>query len=229
MNTLDEPASVSDSLAEFRRAFGLVPGAPVPPPLSPDEERALTAELKRRSRLERFLGICPEEFRQRIDPARLAAPAAWAEADAWTGTAPGLWLWSHGTGRGKTRMLWRKFGQLHVERGFGVLRLTGAHLAEEYHDAHARARTADFYTQFRRLDAVFLDDLDKLALPDPDAPRDAHAALVNGRMVRELFDEFYAHRIPVLVTANEPIAYFAERLGPSAERRLREVCREIEF
>lgn len=230
MNT---PAATSSPfagfLAEFRELAGLDPAAPIPPPRTAEEERALVAEQIRRERLERFRHLCPEEFRQRIELALIANPAAWAAADRWAGAAPGLWLWSHATGRGKTRMLWRKFGQLHVERGLAVVRLTGAHLAEEYHDACQRARTSQFYAQFRAIGAVFLDDLDKLALPDPRAERDSHAALVNGRMVRELFDEFYAHRIPVLVTANEPIAYFAARLGPSAERRMREVCHEIEF
>lgn len=223
------PSPIAEHLAEFRRVVGIEQDVPLPPRRTEAEDRALIAESLRRDRLDRFLRLCPEEFRQRIDPALIPAPAAWAEADRWVGTAPGLWLWSHATGRGKTRMLWRKFGQLHVERGFGVVRLTGAHLAEEYHDAASRARTADFYSQFRRIGTVFLDDLDKLALPDPASERDSQQALANGRMVREVFDQFYAHRTPVLVTSNEPIEFFAARLGASAERRMREVCREIEF
>ena len=48
-------------------------------------------------------------------------------------------------------------------------------------------------------------------------------------MLRELFNRFYENKTVVLVTANESITWFAARIGASAERRMREVCNEIEF
>ena len=61
-------------------------------------------------------------------------------------------------------MLWRKFGQMHVECGKAVLRVTGHNLAENYHDSHNRNRSGQFYAELGAFQIVMLDDLDKMAL-----------------------------------------------------------------
>jgi hypothetical protein len=222
-----------DFLDVLRREWGLPPrdpNAPVAAPMSEEEAAAHTRRLIREQRREAFRRFCPEEFRQKIDRTKIPNVAAWDEADAWSGGCPGLWLWSHETGEAKTRMLWRKFGQLHAEQGKTVLRVTGLNLAEEYHDCYKRNCTAQFYRHMCGVQVVMLDDLDKMPLQRRDqgyAERDN--AVQNGRMLRELFDTFYEERTPVLVTANEPIAWFADILGPSTERRMRAVCREVAF
>ncbi len=48
-------------------------------------------------------------------------------------------------------------------------------------------------------------------------------------MLRELFDTFYEDHTRVVVMANQPIAWFAQRIGESAERRMRAVCVEVNF
>ena len=225
MSHTTDPQPLGDFVAEWRR-LGLIPDGPPTAPATPID----TAAYIRERRLERFKEICPPEFLQAIDRTKIANVAAWDEADAWPGTHPGIWLWSNDTGEAKTRMLWRKFGQLHVDHGKSVMRTTGLHLAEDYRDCIHRAATTAFYGRFGRIDVVMLDDLDKIPLPQMGQGfRASEEADRNGRMLRELFDGFYEDHTPVLVTANEPIAWFGARLGPSGERRMREVCKEIEF
>lgn len=213
-------------LTEWRK-LGILPpeGTPTTPaaPLDP-------AELVRQQRLERWRSICPVEFQKKIDPSLIPNQTAWNDADSWDGSFPGLWLWSHDTGHAKTRMLWRKFGQLHVRRGLVVGRITGLNLSEEYHDAYHKNRTGEFYARCSKLQCLMLDDLDKMVLPREDAGyAETDNGARNARMLRELFDRCYENHTPVLVTANEPISFFSERCGESTERRMRAVCREIQL
>lgn len=187
-------------------------------------------EMVRNQRMQRFREFCPEEFQKKIVRELIPNVAAWDKADLWTGGHPGVWLWSHDTGEAKSRMLWRKFGQLHVDNGKTVCRVTGANLAEEYHDAFNKSRTGQFYRDLTGFEVVMLDDLDKMPLPRQGVGFAEHdQAERNARMLRELFDRFYESHTPVLVTSNEGIAWFGQRIGPSAERRMRECCTEIEF
>lgn len=182
-----------------------------PPPF--DIGAYLTAQ-----RLARFKELCPAEFRKPIDRALVANPAAWDEADAWNGAHPGLWLWSHETGRGKSRMAWRQFGRGHVRHGKFTIKASGQSLCEDYFAAHMDGEPRAFYKRVLRADLLIIDDLDKAEWNER-----------NKRTVRELFDELYAHQKAVIVTANEPIAWFADVIGPSCVRRMAEVCREINF
>jgi hypothetical protein len=217
-------------LAEFARLWreaGYLPpeGTPVRP-----AEPFDAAAYVRQQRLARFKEHCPVEFQQKIDLAKVENLVAWNEADAWQGSHPGLWLWSYGTGKAKSRMLWRKFGHLHVRQAKTVLRVTGFNLAEEYHDKLNSNRTFAFYQRLQAVDVVMLDDLDKMKLPEEtDGFHEKEVSARNARMLREVFDRFYEQHTPVLVTSNEPIAWFEERIGPSGGRRMREVCKEIDF
>jgi Cdc6-like AAA superfamily ATPase len=170
-----------------------------------------------------FKQVCPREFQQKIDRSKIGNLAAWDLADTWTGSHPGIWIWSHDTGEAKSRMLWRKFGELHVNHGKTVMRITGLNLSEAYHDAFFKNHTSEFYGRFGKINVIMLDDLDKMALNDSDGGQR------NARMLRELFDRFYEQHKPVMVTSNENIAWFEERAGPSAGRRMKETCKEIEF
>lgn len=219
----DEPKTMGSLADEFRKLWGLE-STPVVA-----KEFDLTAYV-RDQRKQTFLSFCPEEFAQKIDRSKIPNLAAWDEADKWNGEFPGVWLWSNETGEAKTRMLWRKFGLLHVEKGMTVQRTTGLNLAEEYHDFHKKNCTAMFYRHMSGCQVVMLDDLDKMALPcEGMGFTEREEAARNGRMLRELFDTFYEEHTRVLVTANEPIKWFSDRIGPSAERRMRAVCREIAF
>ena len=193
----------------------------------PFDDDAATRALVRAQRLDTFRCFCPAEFLKAIDETKIRDMAAWGRADIWDGRFPGVWLWSADTGEAKTRMLWRQFGRLHVDQGRMVCRVTGLNLAEAYGEAYFENKTTAFYKRFEKFDVWMLDDLDKMKLPDGhhyDSTGDR-----NGRMLREVFDKFYEAHKPVLVTANEPIDWFQERLGKSTARRMREVCTEIEF
>lgn len=226
----DEEKDLEPIGASFRREWqrlGLLPpdGTPIPAclPLDP-------AQIVREQRMARFRDFCPPRFQEKIDRALIPNLPAWDDADKWTGSHPGVWLWSHDTGEAKSRMLWRKFGQLHVERGLVVARITGANLAEDYHDAFNKSRTAGFYSSLEGFDILMLDDLDKMTLPKQGQGfAEADDAARNARMIREVFDRFYEQKASVLVTANESIAWFGQCIGPSTERRMRETCREIAF
>lgn len=216
------PVSFLDALRQQWVDAGLMSAeqAPAQPtPLTPEQEEARVREYIRQQRMEAFRSQCPEEFRKKIDRTLIPNLVAWDKADAWQGAFPGVWLWSHATGKAKTRMLWRQFGRLHVERGKAVLKITGQALAEEYFGYHMAGEPRAFYAWVRRYDVVMLDDLDKIDLDDRRAPR----------MCRELFDELYAWHKPVLVTANEPISHFQKRIGDSTARRMSSVCVEIPF
>ncbi len=215
----------ADIVAQWREA-GFLPAQDVPR----EPVRFDATAYVRQQRLERFKEFCPAEFREKIDRTRIPNLAAWDEADVWRGDHPGLFIWSHDTGLAKSRMLWRKFGQLHVEHGKTVVRVTGLNLSEEYHDAYHHNKTSEFYSGLMRFGVVMLDDLDKMPLPELRQGFAQHAnADRNARMLREIFDRFYQHHTPVLVTANEPMTWFEERIGASGGRRMREVCREIAF
>lgn len=221
----EPPVAMAALMPDYRKIWG-TPDKPAEP--SPPFD---LAAYIRRQRVETFKRLCPLEFQAPIKREKLTKPDAWDEADLWNGSYPGLWLWGNDTGDAKTRMLWRQFGRLHVERACTVMRSRGLTLAEEYHDAVQRAVSATYYRDLFRVNVVMLDDVDKMELPDPEHRgfRAQEAGDRNGRMLRELFDHFYEQHTPVLVTSNESIAWFAERLGPSTERRMREVCREVAF
>ena len=216
-----EPLSFVDALRRDWLAAGLITAEPRQPaiPLTQEQEAERVRLYVRTQRMEAFKTSCPAEFRAKIDRARIPNLDAWDRADAWTGSHPGIWLWSHETGHAKSRMLWRQFGRLHVERGKAVLKISGQALAEQYFGYHMSGNPRAFYHWVMAYDVVMLDDLDKIDLDDKRAPR----------MCRELFDEFYAHQKPVLVTANEPIAHFQKRVGESTSRRMSEVCAEVKF
>lgn len=212
--------------AEWQR-LGLIPADDAPKIEAPEPD---IAAIVRDQRMTRFKEFCPKQYRVPIDRDKIRNLAAWDKADEWNGSHPGCWLWSHDTGEAKTRMLWRKFGQLHVQQGRVVCRVTGAALAEEYHDAFQKSRTSAFYAELTKYDILMLDDLDKMPLPrDGIGYAEVDQAERNARMLREVFDKLYENLTPVLVTANEPIAWFGARVGPSTDRRMREVCAEIEF
>lgn len=231
MSANADPKSMESLGDEIRRLWGLPPRPidQVPRVWSEEEEMERVQKLVRDQRMESFKRFCPVHFLEAIDRSKIPNLAAWDEADAWSGGWPGVWLWSHDTGEAKTRMLWRKFGQLHVERGRSVVRVTGLNVAEDYAQAYREGRTTEFYGRFARMGCVMMDDLDKMELPDPNRSDAQDRAARNARMLRELFDDFYERHQPVLVTANEPIAWFSERIGKSGERRMLEVCREVAF
>ncbi|MBS0229479.1 MAG: ATP-binding protein [Proteobacteria bacterium] len=215
----DMPKTIAELTAEWRSA-GLLPDpATAPPPPTQEELDQRTREIVRAQRLARFAEVCPRQFRARIQRELLPNLEAWDKADAWDGTSPGLWLWSHETGRGKTRMAWRHYGRQHVERGRNVIKASGQALAEEYFRYHMDGEPRGFYRWLHHGQVLVLDDLDKV---DYEEPRYA-------RMMRELWDEIYAHQWPVLVTANEPISYFRDILGASCVRRMTEATREVQF
>jgi chromosomal replication initiation ATPase DnaA len=220
----DEPEKLSFSIDDIRRQWieaGIMPAepAPEPIPLTQSEEEARVRQLVRTQRMDAFKSNCPDEFMHKIDRTLLPNLEAWDKADAWAGTFPGIWLWSHCTGKGKTRMLYRQFGRLHVEQGKAVIKISGQALAEEYFAYHMKGEPRSFYSWMNRYDVVMIDDIDKIDLEDRRAPR----------MCRELFDEFYSKHKSVLVTANEPIEHFQKRIGDSTSRRMHAVCEEISF
>jgi hypothetical protein len=208
------------------REAGIIGDAP---PSQPKEFNV--AEYIHQQRVNKWREYCPEEFRKKIDRSLIKHLPAWDEADKWEGSFPGLWLWSHETGEGKTRMLWRKYGQFHVRQGRIVVRISGLGLAEMYHDYFNKSATSAFYREFNHKGGiVMLDDLDKMSLPGTDqgfSEQDQSAR--NARMLRELFDKFYEHHTPVLVTANEDVDWFEQRIGPSGARRMRETTKAIHF
>lgn len=222
---IDDKPKAPLSMEEIRKLWidaGLITAnaAPAPEaPKTPDEEAASVRAYIRQQRLDAFRSQCPDEFRKAINRDLIPNHAAWDKADVWTGTFPGIWLWSHKSGMAKTRMLWRQFGRLHVDHGKTVLKITGQALAEEYFRYHMDGEPRAFYGWVTRYDVVMLDDLDKIDLEDRRAPR----------MCRELFDELYSRHKPLLVTANEPIAHFQKRIGDSTGRRMSSLCVEIPF
>lgn len=183
----------------------------------------VTRKILEKQRLERFLATCPAEFRKPINRALIANLSAWDRADLWSGEFPGVWIWSAETGRCKTRMLWRKFGQLHVKHGKTILKSSAQNLCEEYFSFHMDGDPRAFYRWVLKHDVVMIDDADKIDV------RDQAKDVRSGRMFRELFDELYANNRPTLVTANKRIDHFEKTLGESAARRMRAVCVEIEF
>lgn len=215
---MTEPKTIAELTAEWRAA-GLLPEPGAVPCQTESEIEERTRQIRRTQRLARFSELCPAQFRKRIDRSLLPNLSAWDQADGWDGTFPGLWLWSHATGRGKTRMAWRLYGRHHVDRGKSIIKATGQALAEEYFGYHMDGDPRGFYRWLHRGEILVIDDLDKV---DYDDRR-------YGRMIRELFDEIYSHQWPVIVTANEPIEHFGAVLGASAVRRMRESTREIAF
>lgn len=215
---MTEVKTIAELTAQWRAA-GLLPepGAVAPP--TEEEQDARTRQVIRAQRLARFTELCPAQFRKRIDRTLLPNLEAWDAADTWDGAYPGLWLWSHTTGRGKTRMAWRLYGRHHVDRGRSVIKASGQALAEEYFGYHMDGDPRGFYRWLHHGQILVIDDLDKVDYEDRRY----------GRMIRELFDEIYARQWPVIVTANEPIDYFTSVLGASAVRRMREATREIAF
>jgi len=216
---MTEESNIFQQIKQEWIEAGLIEDGPPPAPRTEEQERELIRAQLRAQRLTRFKETCPAEFRRKIDLSLVPNLQAWEEADLWQGTYPGLWLWSHESGRGKTRMLWRKFGYLHCDLGKSVLKLTGQALAEEYFRYHMDGNPRGFYGFLSRFDVIMLDDFDKIDLSDRRAPR----------MAREIFDEFYSRRQVILVTANESANFFEKRVGLSMGRRIREVVTEIKF
>ncbi len=208
-----EPSTFAGLRALWIKEGIFDPNAPKAEPKPFDYAASLRAQ-----RMEKFVALCPDEFRQKIDRSKLPNLAAWDEADAWTLQVPGLWLWSHETGKGKSRMAWRLFGRAHVEFGKYVLKCSGQSLCEEYFECYMDGDPRAFYRRILRADLLIIDDIDKAEVTER-----------NRRAIRELWDELYANRKAVVVTSNEPVEFFRAQFGESCVRRMREVCREIHF
>ena len=172
------------------------------------------------ARLKDFKARCPLEFRSNIERAKITSINAWDIADKWKpGEHPGLWLWSHETGRCKTRMAWRKIGQAIVWYGLRYVITSGTGLADLCYENFRDGEPSEFVRRFKGLGFVVIDDVDKFPFNDEK----------HGRAFRELFDMFYANHVSVLVTSNEPISFVDSKLGESCGRRIHEVCGEIKF
>lgn len=208
-----EPSPFAAMREAWIKAGVIDPNAPTPAAQPLD-----TAAVVRESRMNRFREVCPAEFRKNIDRAMLPNLAAWDEADAWSMSSPGIFLWSHASGKGKSRMAWRIFGRAHVELGKHVLKCSGQSLVEDYFECHMDGEPRNFYRRMLAPEILIIDDFDKAEFSER-----------NRRAIRELWDELYANRKAVVVTSNEPIEWFIKPLGESCVRRMREVCREIAF
>lgn len=215
-----DPAPLSDFTAALREQWGLTGPAT---PLTDEQIEQQTQQAIAAQRMAAWQERCPPEFQKGINRSKIPNVAAWDAADKWEATFPGLWLWSHGTGRCKSRMLWRQFGRLHVKRGRSVAYWSGKILGDAYKDAYFSSRTERFFRDVCFPAVVMIDDLDKLDLRQTENGADTP------RMLREVFNHLYEANKPTLVTSNEPISYFEEKLGASCARRMREVCKEIEF
>lgn len=205
------------AIAQLWQTAGIIPTA-APQERAAFDEEAFTREAVRRQRIEFFRTHCAPEFQKTIDRALIKNPSAWDLADKWDESS-GLFIWSHESGRGKTRMAERLRWRAYVNRGKENRCLTGQELGERYFHAHMEGDPRAFYRWLLHYDFLVLDDIDKVNLSDPRSPR----------VLRELFDELYRTKKPVIVTSNEPIDYFAKTVGESCARRMREVCREIQF
>lgn len=228
----DDPKKLEPYLEELRKLWGCAEITHKPDRNSNDEEaeRQRILAMVRSQRHERFKEFCPVEFLQKIDESKIPNIAAWRAADSWTGCHPGLWLWSADTGEAKTRMLWRKYGQFHVDQGKTVLRISGVNLSEAYSEAYFNSTTDRFYARFAKMNVVMLDDLDKIPLVEAmQSFKEKEIAERNVRMLHQLFNHFYEWHKPLLVTANQPIQWFQDRIGESGARRIRAVVKEIDF
>ena len=170
-------------------------------------------------RLARFRQLCPPEFMSKIDRSLLKNPQAFDQVAAWAGAFKGI-IATGNTGTAKSRAAWSAIGRLYVKEGrtfawFPVKRLITEFVRYESKDA-----ADEFFRQYSKFNALFVDDLDKF-----NASFESE-----GAALFSFYDWAYRNHIAVLTTTNKPRAWWANLMGdPFARRLFDDAHSEVQF
>lgn len=160
-------------------------------------------------RMDAFRELCPEEFCQKPDRARLPDATAFDQVAQWNGGFPGP-LATGATERAKTRAAWSALGRLHVKEGksfawFPVKRLITEFLRYESKDA-----ADQFWRYYGNYDLLFVDDVDKI-----NWSFDSESAALF-----QFYDWVYRERRPCITTTNRGQQWWTEKMTEAFARRL---------
>lgn len=170
-------------------------------------------------RMARFRQLCPPEYMQKVDRAKLQDPEAYDKATAWDGSFRGpLLCGKHGTR--KTGAAWSCLGRLFVKGGHEFAWWPVKKLVADIEEYEAANCAEAFWRRFSRIPVLMVDDLDKINWSF-DSQK---AALFS------FYDWLYRDHRPCLTTTNNNRAWWTERMGEAFARRLFEGAHHpIEF
>ena len=198
MNEEPQPQPMSDFAVMMREAVQHLPEhVVIPYDMTPEGQR-----------LTRFRIVCPPEFMRKIDRSQLNTPEAFDRVAKWDGTAPGPLAFGP-TGCGKTRAAWSALGRLCVREGKSISFYTTKRLTEVYFEHHMKGDPTWLWRQLASLNAILIDDLDKMELNDR-----------NATMLFEFYDWVYREHRPVITTTNRDRDWWSGKMGTAFCRRL---------
>lgn len=177
------------------------------------EERAererRRAESGKAERLARFRRVCPEEFRQKINPKLLINRAAFERVAAWDGKFPGP-IATGPTGTAKTRAAWSALGRLCVGEQRNFVWFPVKRLITEFIRYESKDLADEFWRNNRGYHALFVDDIDKI-----NAQFESELAALF-----QFYDWVYREHRPCITTTNKDRSWWANLMGDAFARRL---------
>ncbi len=183
--------------------------------------RECRARVELEDRKRQWASLCPPAYR-RTAPEQLPDVAKYAEVQRWTFGAQGL-LVIGGTRLGKTRSVWRLLERLHFEERRTIVALSPMALKAAVADAFRSGDAEDWLQSIRKVDVLFLDDLDTIKLTEAVE-----------EVIYEIFEYRPSHDKPVIVTINQCGSQLGERMstlerGQKIVERMREACSVVNF
>jgi hypothetical protein len=158
---------------------------------------------------EKFMIAAPAEFCKNIDRSLLIDPAAFDAVANWDGRFPGPCAFG-ATGTSKTRAAWSALARLWVRRQRSFAWFPVRKLVTMIAEDEEKGRVDKFFTNYDRLDILFVDDLDKI-----NWVYESHKAAMFS-----FYDWVYRQNKPCISTTNKDPAWWAERMGDAFARRL---------
>jgi DNA replication protein DnaC len=182
------------------------------PPETPEEradrERRIIAQGEA-DRLASFRKICPPEFMERVNRARLTDGEAFDQVAAWSGKFPGI-IASGPTGSAKTRSCWSALGRLNVREGRSFAWFPVKRMVTEFQKFESKDLADEFWKWYSKWEILVVDDLDKINWQFNSEP----AALF------QFYDWIYREKRPCLTTTNHGRNWWSDKMGDAFARRL---------
>lgn len=175
-----------------------------------------TNEYEMANRLAGYRRVCPPEFMQQIDHAKLANPAAYGHMAAWTGVFPGP-LATGPTGTAKSRAAWSALGRLWVTKNRNFAWFPVKRLITEFTRYESKDLADEFWRNYRGYHALFVDDLDKINWQFES----------EGAALFQFYDWVYREHRPCITTTNKDREWWTDKMGEAFARRLFDEAHQV--
>jgi hypothetical protein len=175
----------------------------------PDHVELPYAMTPEGERLTKFRNICPDEFRAKIDRAKVPNPEAFDLVALWDGSFPGPCA-SGKTKTAKTRAAWSALGRLYVKQNKPFAWFPVRRLVTELEGYETKGFADEFFRNYAHFAVLMVDDLDKI-----NWQFESQQA-----MLFAFYDWVYRSKRPCISTTNKTRKWWADKMGDAFARRL---------